>query len=82
MFGGGLLVLHKGATLVLERVQLGRYFFREYRGDHVNALLFLPIVLALSFRSSNMRVPAASSTIQRLFLTFFERKLSTYNYCK
>ena len=29
VFGGGLLVLHKGATLVLKRVQLGRYFFRE-----------------------------------------------------
>ena len=28
-FGGGLLVLRKGATVVLERVQLGHYFFRE-----------------------------------------------------
>jgi hypothetical protein len=81
-FGVGLLLLHEGATLGPGCIQLGRYFFGEQRGDLVYTFFFLfpMIFLALALRSSNMRVPAASSTMPKnFFRTHIEHLLSNEN---
>ena len=38
----GFLVLHVGAAFCTERVEFGRYFLGEERGDLVDALFFFP----------------------------------------
>jgi hypothetical protein len=51
----------------VEHVQLGHYLFGKKSGDLVDVLLFVATVfLVLSFHSSNMHMPAASSTMPRI----------------
>jgi len=74
--GTGLLVLHECATLGAEGGQLGGYFLGEQRCDLIDAILFPSYrILALSLRSSNVRVPVISSTITKNFFWTYDEYL-------
>lgn len=56
-----------------EGIQFGGSLLGEYRGNLIDApLSLLPYFLPLTLRSSNIRVPAGSSIIPRMFLTYVE----------